>query len=122
MAKLGHGYAVAGKSDDARTVLNQLHELSMRKYVSPHDLAMLHVGLEEIDNAFAWLLKALETTLPLAGLSHRRTSAGSVALPPAIPGFNSPYRSACLKMLTRLENGCGVFRTLAGGSASTLLE
>jgi hypothetical protein len=60
LAKLGHGYAVARKSDDARAVLNQLHELSAQKYVSPYDVAMVHVGLEEIDEAFALLLKALE--------------------------------------------------------------
>ncbi len=60
LAKLGHGYAVAGKIDEARAVLTQLSELSKEKYVSPYDMAIVHVGLKENDQAFAWLEKAFE--------------------------------------------------------------
>jgi len=60
LAKLGHGYARAGKSDEAHAVLSQLNALSKQKYVSPYDLAMVHVGLQEADEAFAWLERALE--------------------------------------------------------------
>jgi hypothetical protein len=34
--------------------------LSSKKYVSPYDLAMIHVGLKETDEAFEWLRRALE--------------------------------------------------------------
>jgi TolB-like protein/Flp pilus assembly protein TadD len=60
LAKLGHAYALAGQSDEARAVINQLHTLSEQKYVSPYDLAMIYVGLQQNDDAFAWLQKALE--------------------------------------------------------------
>jgi TolB-like protein/Flp pilus assembly protein TadD len=60
LAKMGHGYAVAGKSDEAYGVLNQLHALSKQRYVSAYDIAMVHVGLQEINEAFAWLQKAFE--------------------------------------------------------------
>ena len=60
LAKLGHGYAVAGKADEAHAVLHQLNTLSKQKYVSPYDIAVVHVGLEEDDEAFAWLDRAFE--------------------------------------------------------------
>jgi tetratricopeptide (TPR) repeat protein len=60
LAKLGHGYAMAGRYDEARAVLNQLNELTSKRYVSPYDVALVHVGLQENDEAFKWLHRALE--------------------------------------------------------------
>ncbi|MBZ5615751.1 MAG: winged helix-turn-helix domain-containing protein [Acidobacteriia bacterium] len=60
LAKLGHGFAMVGSCDEARAVLNQLRELSSQRYVSPYDIAMIHVGLQENDEAFSWLQKAFE--------------------------------------------------------------
>jgi TolB-like protein/Flp pilus assembly protein TadD len=59
-AKLGYGYALADRRDEAHAMLKQLNELSNQKYVSPYDIAMVHVGLRETDEAFAWLQKAFE--------------------------------------------------------------
>jgi hypothetical protein len=58
--KLGHGYGVAQMRQEAQRVLNQLQTLSEQKYVSPFDVAMVHVGLEEKDEAFRWLDTAYE--------------------------------------------------------------
>jgi TolB-like protein len=60
LAKLGHGYALAGRQDDARSVLNQLTALSKHQHISPYDLAMIHLGLGEIDEAFKRLELAYE--------------------------------------------------------------
>jgi tetratricopeptide (TPR) repeat protein len=60
LAKLGHGYAMAGRCDEAHAVLNQLNAISSQKYVSPYDIALVHVGLQENDEAFTWLQRALE--------------------------------------------------------------
>jgi TolB-like protein/tetratricopeptide (TPR) repeat protein len=60
LAKLGHFYAIAGKRDEARDVLRQLNGLSKQQYVSPYDIAVIYVGLQETDEAFAWLQKAFE--------------------------------------------------------------
>lgn len=60
LARLGHGYAVAGQADEANAVLNRLTALPAGKYVSPYDLAMIHAGLRRNDEAFAWFQKALE--------------------------------------------------------------
>jgi TolB-like protein len=60
LARLGHGYAMAGQKDEAHAVLNELNALSGQRYVSPDDVAMVHVGLQENDEAFAWLQRAFE--------------------------------------------------------------
>jgi TolB-like protein/tetratricopeptide (TPR) repeat protein len=60
LARLGHCYAMAGKRDEAHAVLNQLNQASSQRYVSPYDIAMVHVGLQENDEAFAWFERAFE--------------------------------------------------------------
>jgi TolB-like protein/DNA-binding winged helix-turn-helix (wHTH) protein len=60
LAKLGYGYAMAGKRNEARAVLDELHGMPRHRYVSPYDIAMIHVGLQEKDEAFSWLQRAFE--------------------------------------------------------------
>jgi TolB-like protein/Tfp pilus assembly protein PilF len=83
LAKLGHAYALAGKSDEARAMLSLLHTLSRQKYVSPYDIAMVYVGLEESDEAFAWLEKAFE---------DRSVWLGYLNLEPKLDGLRSDPR------------------------------
>jgi serine/threonine-protein kinase len=59
IASLGHAYALAGKTDEALKILSQLKELSKRMYISPYNMAMVYIGLNEKDQAFDWLEKAL---------------------------------------------------------------
>jgi tetratricopeptide (TPR) repeat protein len=59
-ARLAYGYAVAGESKEARTVLANLHALPRDQYVSAYDLALIFVGLRDMDEAFRWLHSALE--------------------------------------------------------------
>jgi hypothetical protein len=51
---------MAGRSDEAHAVLKQLNALSSQEYVSPYDVAMVHVGLEENEESFLWLQRAFE--------------------------------------------------------------
>jgi tetratricopeptide (TPR) repeat protein len=60
LAKLGHGYARAGKCEEAHSVLERLHAVSTEKYVSPYDVALIYAGLQDHDRAFAWLQRAFE--------------------------------------------------------------
>jgi TolB-like protein len=66
---LGHVYAVSGKKAEARTVLNELKQLSGQEYVPAYDIALIYAGLGEKDQAFAWLEKAYEErSFPMAWL------------------------------------------------------
>ncbi|HKS40926.1 MAG TPA: tetratricopeptide repeat protein [Blastocatellia bacterium] len=60
LGDLGRAYAVAGKSDEARRVLEELNERSKTDYVAPYNFAVIYTGLGERDEAFAWLDKAYE--------------------------------------------------------------
>jgi tetratricopeptide (TPR) repeat protein len=60
LGDLGRAYAVAGKRDEARRVLEELNEQSKTDYVAPYNFAVIHIGLGEHDEAFAWLDKAYE--------------------------------------------------------------
>lgn len=60
LGDLGRAYAVAGKSDEARSVLEELNERSRTDYVAPYNFAVIYTGLGERDEAFAWLDKAYE--------------------------------------------------------------
>jgi serine/threonine-protein kinase len=60
LAMLGHAFAVAGRRPEAQQVLEQLHEQSHERYVTPYYRAVIYAGLEERDEAFAWLEKAYQ--------------------------------------------------------------
>ena len=57
---LGHAYAVSGRQQEALQVLDELRELSKRRYVSSYRVAAIHLGLGETERAFAWLERAVE--------------------------------------------------------------
>ncbi len=56
---LAHAYGLAGRKAEARKRLAALEKLAATSYVSPHSLAIVHLGLGETDPAFAWLDKSL---------------------------------------------------------------
>jgi pentatricopeptide repeat protein len=57
---LGYASAVSGQRDQARQVLAELHEQAQHAYVRPLAFAWISIGLDEKDQAFAWLEKAYE--------------------------------------------------------------
>ena len=60
LAKLAHGFSMAGSADRSESLLHQLLEFPSEKYVSPYDIATVYVGLGQYDDAFTWLNRALE--------------------------------------------------------------
>jgi Flp pilus assembly protein TadD len=54
------GYAIAGRLREARAMLEELRSRAEREYVSPYYLTRVHAQLGDIDDAFAWLDRALE--------------------------------------------------------------
>jgi eukaryotic-like serine/threonine-protein kinase len=55
---LGYAYAVSGKKAEAQKVLEHLKEMSAQTWVAPYNVAIIHVGLGEKDQAFDWLERA----------------------------------------------------------------
>lgn len=54
---LGYAYAISGNAAEARAVLKELEERSAKREAIGQDLAAVHAGLQEKDQAFAWLEK-----------------------------------------------------------------
>jgi serine/threonine protein kinase/Tfp pilus assembly protein PilF len=63
-ASLGHAYALMGRTEDAREIIEELIELSRQKYVSPYFVAEMFTGLDEKDRAFEWLEKGYTDRSP----------------------------------------------------------
>jgi tetratricopeptide (TPR) repeat protein len=59
-AGLGHVYAVTGKKSEARTLLDELKQLSGEQYIPATSIALIYAGLGDRDQAFAWLDKGYE--------------------------------------------------------------
>jgi serine/threonine protein kinase/Tfp pilus assembly protein PilF len=57
---LGHACAVAGRTDQARRTIAQLIEAGKERYVAPFSIALVHIGLNEFDQAFEWMQNGLE--------------------------------------------------------------
>lgn len=60
LALLGHAYAVAGRRAEAQQVLDDLMKVQNQRYVSSYTVAAIHAGLNDQDQAFKWLEKAVE--------------------------------------------------------------
>lgn len=63
-ASLGFAYALAGKRREAEQVLQQLHRVSEKRYVSPRYLAIVYVGLNDKKSAIEQLNRAYENRHP----------------------------------------------------------
>jgi serine/threonine-protein kinase len=57
-AALGHLAVLQGRREEAERALADLTELSRTRYVSPVDLARLHIVLGDADGTFKWLEQA----------------------------------------------------------------
>jgi TolB-like protein/DNA-binding winged helix-turn-helix (wHTH) protein/Flp pilus assembly protein TadD len=57
---LGYAYGVTGRRREALKTLSRIETLSHEHYVTPQDFAVVHLGLGDKDQAFAWLEKAYE--------------------------------------------------------------
>jgi tetratricopeptide (TPR) repeat protein len=60
LTEIGACHAVAGDPDAAREVLDELEAWTLREYVDPVNLAVVHLALGEDDQVFAWLERAYE--------------------------------------------------------------
>jgi hypothetical protein len=72
-ALLGRAYALQGERTKALNILEILRAIGEQRYVSPFDIAVVHLGLGDLSSAFHWLEQAyrqrvfriIELTLPM---------------------------------------------------------
>jgi serine/threonine-protein kinase len=57
---LGYANARLGKSREARQMIAQLERVSKRQYVSSYFIAIIYLGLGDLDQTFEWLEKAYQ--------------------------------------------------------------
>ena len=57
-ANLGYAYAVSGRREEAAKVLDDLKNRSPKAFSNAPEIAMIYVGLDDKDQAMAWLEKA----------------------------------------------------------------
>lgn len=63
-AFLGYALAKSGKEAEARSVLDGLLKSSAERYVSSYDIALVYNGLDQHDEALAWLERAYAQRTP----------------------------------------------------------
>jgi serine/threonine protein kinase/Tfp pilus assembly protein PilF len=87
LSHLGHAYGKCGKHREARQMLAQLESLSKRQYVSSYFIAMIHLGLSDLDRVFECLEKAYE---------ERSGSLAYVRVEPILDGLRGDARFVSL--------------------------
>jgi tetratricopeptide (TPR) repeat protein len=60
LASLGHAYAVSGKPDEARKILQELAARAKQRYVPSYQVALVYAGLGDEGKAFEFLEKAFD--------------------------------------------------------------
>lgn len=87
VALMGYAYALAGRRNEALKILDELGELIKRRYVQPHSLAFVYIGLGEKDKAFEWLERALRERSSMLTLIKVATVFNSVRSDPRYAGI-----------------------------------
>ena len=57
---MGYAYTLAGQRAEAENLLNILHDISLRKYVSPYSMVVIRLGLGQIDQVLEMLDRLYE--------------------------------------------------------------
>ena len=102
-AMLGFSYGIANRATDAQRILNEMQELKKVHYVSDQELAIIYLGLNDLDHAFPLFQQAVRDKFPpsqsifIAPMFDRLRSdprfaelAREVKLPSLPPGANAP--------------------------------
>jgi len=83
-AFLGYAYAVTGKSEKARIILEELEKSFKQGQSSPYYIAMIYAGLGDKDQTFAWLDESYR--------EHSRPLASGINVNPIWDGIRSDPR------------------------------
>jgi len=86
---LAYGYAATGEKQKAISILRKLKESSQADYVSPTEVAIVYAGLDQKDEAFAYLEKAVAN-------HDTGPEAVSINVEPALESLRSDPRFSAL--------------------------
>jgi TolB-like protein/Flp pilus assembly protein TadD len=64
---LGHAYASSGNKTEALKIVDQLKELSKKRYVPAYSFALVYLGLGDKEEALRWLEKSYQDRGPALG-------------------------------------------------------
>jgi tetratricopeptide (TPR) repeat protein len=101
---LGYTHAKLGQSAKAQECLDALMELARRRYVAPVNPAIVLIGLEEMDQAFAWLARAYD--------DHSQWLSESLVDPVFDPLRSEPRFAHLLERLKAAQLESAPFKTL----------
>ena len=65
LGMLGWALGSAGEAGEAKAILDRLSEISRTAYVPPCCFAWIHIGLNNVDDAFAWMDRAIDARDPM---------------------------------------------------------
>jgi TolB-like protein/Tfp pilus assembly protein PilF len=57
LGSIGHLLALSGDRVAAESILAELLEMDQRRYISPYSIAIIHIGLDNKEEAFNWMEK-----------------------------------------------------------------
>jgi len=84
-AALGNAYAAAGEEAKARTLVEELTQLSAKRYISPVLIAQIHAGLGDREEAFNQLGQAFKKRATELAWIQVRPSFDSIRSDPRFP-------------------------------------
>lgn len=61
---LGYAYGKTGRKEDAERAIEELKELSKKRYISPIGFVLVYAGIGDRDRAFEWLDRAFQEREP----------------------------------------------------------
>ena len=65
LAVLAWAYGNAGRVEEAHSFLAEIHERAKGEYVGPMNIAFIHAGLRENEQAMEWLSRAEKERSPI---------------------------------------------------------
>jgi tetratricopeptide (TPR) repeat protein len=71
LASLGAAFARVGRTAEALTILDSIKAMSERRYVNPRAHVIIYLGLDSLDTAMEWLIRAAEVRDPGINLQIR---------------------------------------------------
>ena len=85
---LGHAYAMAGRKDEARQILERLHESRKQRYTAAYALAIVCLGLGDRTEALNWLEQAYR--------EHDGNAVGAIRIDPLLAPLRGDPRFEAL--------------------------